>query len=262
MSETRPAVTLERAQRMVRGTFMAAQGRQYAQVTFIDAVLRTWRAEQLAVDWPLLRRPESRLRMTRRNLPPGHVGICREEVELQFTFWWQVFLWVGAYVFGGSADALPSHADIDHYVELIGGETYMSSFTVEEMAGVKLAIDRYRVDDPHAAMTLDEALRRFTIPAFVQADRYWVADPARRRAGTILPDGESMVLRLLARATSRRESGWELTDLERVHARIADVLTSVHQEDPDWVTLPMYRKLVEEYHKRNPDRTVPSLHGR
>ncbi|MEJ3653628.1 hypothetical protein WEH80_11650 [Actinomycetes bacterium KLBMP 9759] len=253
-------VTVERAQRMVRGTFMAAQGRQYAQVTFIDAAVRLWREDGLAVDWAAMGQPAARDRMSRRSLPPGHVAVAPELVQKQFRFWWQYFLWIGRYVFERSAALLPSHDDVDAFITAIGGEDYMSSFIEEEVAAVKLMTDRYRTVDPEAAMGLDEALVRFTVPAFVRADRHWVSEPDRRRPGTIVGDGESMMRHLLARSTERRGRGWALTDLERVHLRIASLLGELQDRDPDLTCVPTYRKLVVEYNKRNPSAAVSGLH--
>ncbi|WP_232667106.1 hypothetical protein [Pseudonocardia sp. TRM90224] len=105
----------------------SAQGRQYAQITFIDAAVRLWRDSGRTVDWAVMGDAAALDRMVRRNLPPGHRGVSRELVQQQFRFWGQYF-------------------------------------AEEEMAAVKLMTDRYRTEDPSAALGLDEALRRVTIP--------------------------------------------------------------------------------------------------
>lgn len=260
MVVARESIGLERAQRMVRGTFMASQGRQYAQITFIDAVARMWRADGLSVDIEMMASVAARQMMERRNLPPGHVRLSTEIVRQQFNFWWQYFLWICDYVNAGSGSRLPSHDDIDAYIVAMGGEDYMSSYLEEEVSAIKVMTDRYRNLDPTASMDLDEAIRRFALPALVRADRHWIAEPSRSRPGTIIADGGSMLRTLLAKAIDHRDRGWQVTDLERIYVRMAEILLDMWHDDPRFPALPTYRKLIDEFNRRNPANPVVALH--
>lgn len=251
-----------RARRALRDTFMASQGRQYVQVSLIDAVVRGWREDRLAVDPLLLDCAEARGKMAETVLPRGHAQITPvERVQGQFVLWWEIMCRIVQYVYDRDCTHIPTRSQLDAMVARVGGEDYTPGFVEEERAAIQVMFDRYRRHDPCAGLTSVAVIGDIVLPALIQGDRYWVAEPTRHRPGTILTSPhESMLRKLMIDSVRKRDLGRRLTDCERVHARTCDVLVELQENDPEYRSLPNYRKLIDEYNAMHPDTPVSGLH--
>jgi hypothetical protein len=255
------AMSIERFQKeVVRGTFMMSQGRQWLQISCLDAIFRILRCEGAEIPWNALESAESRRKMSRRALPPGHVDVVSShQRESVFLLWLQTALWIGRYVYEGDARHLPTDDELDRHATDLGLEPWMSSSTEEEMCGMKVMFRRYRETDPRAALPAADMIRRNTIRYLIQGDRHWVSG-YRQRPG-VLPDPHASMLRhLVLDSHDKRRRGWRLTAVERLAARVGDVLADVEAADPDYRTLPTYARLIAEYNAKHPGAEVTCLH--
>jgi hypothetical protein len=262
---TRPPadfITPERFQKeVVRSTFLMSQGRQWLQISCLDALFRMLLAQGVRIDWDAMGSSEARATMRRRRLPPGHVPVGTPgQIATVFELWLQVALWVGQYVYRRDASWLPGDDRLDRFVhDELGLEPWTSSGTEEEIAGMKTMFGRYRRRDPEARLTTDQAIREFLIPFWVKGDRHWVSGE-RRRPGVLADPHGSMILHLVRGARAKQAMGWQLTAAEQLCLRVGDVLVEVERVDPGFTTLPTYRTLVEEYNRRHPGSEREYLH--
>ena len=86
------SMSLERFQKeVVRGTFMVSQGRQWLQISVLDAIFRMLREAGTTIPWQALESAESRRTVRKRALPPGHVEIINaHELESVFELWLKI----------------------------------------------------------------------------------------------------------------------------------------------------------------------------
>jgi hypothetical protein len=255
-------MTLECFQRdVVRGTFMMSQGRQWLQIPCLDSIFRISLAQGVQIDWELMGSPEARRKVRKRTLPLGHVQVeAPGQVAAVFELWLQCALWVGRYVYDNDAGWLPSDDRLDEFTEVeLGLAPWMSSATEEELGGMKVMFGRYRDQDPHARMTADEAILRFTIPFWIKADRHWVSG-ARARPGVLSDPHGSMIQHLIRKADAKRRQGWRLTVAEQLSVRVGDLLAEIEATDPLYRILPTYPKLIAEYNSKHPAAEVDCLH--
>lgn len=195
-------------------------------------------------------------------LPKNHTPVVPvERIRIQFSLWWSIFLHLARYVYGQDARHLPDRDQIDSMIAILGGEDYMQSFIEEEICAIEVMFERYRTSDPKACMTSAEVIAERVLPVLIQGDRYWVSDPARKRPGTILGHPhDSMIRRLALEAHRKRGQDRRLTDCESLYLRVSSTLDDIQKADPEYSTLPAYRKLIAEYNAKHPDAQVDCLH--
>jgi hypothetical protein len=247
---------------MLRDTFMGSQGRQYAQIPLIDAIVRTWREAELSVELVQKNTPDLVARIASMPLPRRHISVIPpERVRIQFVMWWELTLRIIDYIYQNDAASLPAREFIDRLIEDLGGESYMQSFIEEEICAIEVMFQRYRTLDPKALMSSSEAIEKFVVKALIESDRYWVSDPGRKRPGRILRHpNESMLPVLLGESIRKRAQGRRLTDCEELYGRVSDLLVEIQVHDPTFDTVLNYRKLLAEYHDRHPDSPLTCLH--
>jgi hypothetical protein len=255
-------MSVERFQKeVVRGTFMISQGRQWLQISCLDAIFRMLREEAAAIPWQALGSAGSRRTMRKRALPPGHVEVANEhQLESVFELWLQISLWIGCYVYKSDVRHLPTDDELDRFVADLGLDPWMSSSTEEEISGMKVMFRRYRESDPRAAMTATEAIRGLTIPYLIQGDRHWVSG-GRQRPGVLADPHASMLRHLVLDSHDKRRRGWHLTAVQRLAARVGDTLAEIAATDPEYRILPTYARLIAEYNARHPGAEVTCLHA-
>ena len=254
-------MSVERFQKeVVRGTFMISQGRQWLQISCLDAIFRMFRCDGVSIPWHALDSAESRQKMRRRALPPGHVDVVHlNQRESVFELWLQSALWIGRYVYERDARHLPTDDDLDRFVAGLGLEPWMSSSTEEEISGMKQMFRRYARTDPCAEWSASAAIRWLTLPYLIQGDRHWVSG-GRQRPGVLADPHASMLRHLILDSHAKRRRGWRLTAVERLAARVGDILGKIADADPQYRSLPTYAKLIAEYNAAHPGAEVACLH--
>jgi hypothetical protein len=240
---------------------MFSQGRQWLQISCLDAIFRMLREAGVAIPWHALETPDSRRRMRKRNLPPAHTEVPdAHEQRAIFELWLRIAVRIGRYVYENDVRHLPTDDELDGLFDELGLAPWMSSSTEEEVSGMKVMFRRYASADPSAALSARDAVRRFTIPFFIKGDRHWVSGPRERPGGILFDRHASMLRHLVLDSHDKRRRGWQLTAVQQLAALVGDMLTQIAHADPGYRTLPTYALLIAEYNARHPGAEVGCLH--
>jgi hypothetical protein len=217
--------------------------------------------DRIGIRWAEMGSDKARDLVRKRSLPRGHIPVGTiGQNEKVFELWLQNAIWIGQYVYFHDASYLPTDDVLDAFIEgHLGLEPWSSSATEEEVSGMKVMFARYRTQDPQARLSVDEAIRAFTIPFWIKGDRHWVAGP-RSRPGVLDDPHGSMIRHLIVDSHAKRARGWQLTLAEQLYGRVGEILAHIEAEDPRYLTLPTYRKLIGEYNARHPGAEVDCLH--
>lgn len=270
-------------------TFRSSEGRQWAQIEQIDAILRMLREDGYKPNWQELDDPYVRHLMRQQNIPADHVPLAEEQAQDVFEFWWHMTtVWLGPYVFGEplpagegdtSAEHLPRRQELVWFMRqyLQHLPYYSTSGNREEIGGMNDTLAMYRQEDPDAKLSADEAIRRFALPGMIQADGHWILNPynevtnpsGRARPGSpfdsqhsgVHDDHHSAIHTLIPRARARRDKGKSLDPTELFYARVGDLLDDIGQTEGGYETyLPTYLELINGYNQLHPDNPVKVLH--
>lgn len=262
----RDHVTLERAQRTMRSTFMASQGRSHVQVAVMDAIVRMWREDDLDVGWGAFDSEPARRRLAAFRMPGGHSRYAESDIRAQFELWWEILVRIGRYVYDRDPSVLPSHAEEERfratYVLPIDrrAAAAIARYKDDDVAAFVAAFTWYAEHDPHATMTADEAIMARALPAFIEGDRYWVSSAGR--PGSILSDRVGSLMKEQFAASVRdRAAGRRLGDLRRIYVRMNDIVDGLAHGRHGFDALPDYPLLVAEYNAGHPGAPVARLHG-
>lgn len=263
-SAPRPEFEVSRTVNIMWTSFMASQGRSDVQIAVLDALVRTWREEGHIPNWSLLRSEETLARVVALRMHHRHSPYAPEDVRIQFTLWWELFLRIAEYVFSRDCSKLPQPSEEARFrrtfVLPLDDEraNSLSQFMEEDVATFMGSFAWYCENDPRAEMSADDAIRSRALPALLAGDAFWVGSEGR--PGRFSDDAHASLVKDVLLTERSRPDRRRPSNLEVLYTRMSEMLDEVDTSNSD--TFPEYLELLQLYKQRHPGEQVNKLHIR
>lgn len=234
--------------RLFRDSYAGAQGRQWLQPHILWWILKVLHRNNICPDWQVLDGPKLARSITALGLPAGHTGVHPAgQAGMNFGFWWPVVAELAAAEYRTSRRRrLPHPTQVHDRAWRLGLRPWMSSATVEEMAGIDRALAVIREHDRHGRLDPDELMVRFLLPELLIAELHWLhAAGGRPRRGN-KRRVEVVLLSQYDAALSKWDQEQYLTPLEYLYLRAGDLLAHLSAQ-PEESLAPVLRPIVYLY---------------
>lgn len=259
--------------RFFRDSYAASQGRQWLQPHILWWSLTFLRDNGVRLDLDAVSATPLRMKAARMPLPAGHGKVHPAgQIEANFTFWWSILIDIARRVYRpwwrraglNVAHPLPDFAELRRRASELHLHPWMSSATVEELAGIAHALNviaaRTRLSNP----TPDAIMTDILLPELLIADLHWLHTPGGRPRPAGTPPIDIVVLRRYEEAESRWNSDRYLSALGHMYLRAGDILEYFSRLPADDVStamrpvLAMHRRLLHAHTLGTESTPLPS----
>lgn len=234
--------------RLFRDSYAGAQGRQWLQPHILWWILKVLHRNNIRPDWHVLDESSLAQSITTLGLPAGHADVHPSgQAGMNFGFWWPVVAELAAAEYRAPRrPRLPDPTQVHDRAWRLGLRPWMSSATVEEMAGIDRALAVIHEHDRHGRLDPDEVMVRFLLPELLIAELHWLHDAGGRpRRGNTQPV-EVVLLSQYEAAASKWDRQHYLTPLEYLYLRAGDLLVHLSAQ-PEESLAPVLRPILRLY---------------
>ncbi|WP_433520613.1 CBU_0592 family membrane protein [Nocardia pseudovaccinii] len=240
---TRP----DRIIHMFRDSYACSQGRQWLQPHVLWWMFTYLRDNRIRIDLAVLTAPELTRRAAEMALPTDHQQPVAHtnHANMNLRLWWSIMADIARLVSVPrwrrllDGTALPDVRELEQRADALGLRLWMSSTTVEELAGIAQSLAVVAEHERAGSVTADEIMARVLLPELLLAEMYWLHTLHGQPSSGNRPTREIMLLHRCAEARIRWADGHYLDPLDQLYlcaGELLDRLTQLPDNEQDATT--------------------------